>query len=85
MHELLAKTNVQISFVNYINNEFGDLLETQDAQENLRNIDEDKLCEYIKSTPRSKFTKKHILDTFPSITRLKTMKLADIITAYTKQ
>ena len=85
MHELLAKTNVQISFVNYINNEFGDLLETQDAQENLRNIDEDKLCEYIKSTPRSKITKKHILDTFPSITRLKTMKLADIITAYTKQ
>lgn len=79
MHDLLAKTEVQISFINYINDEFKDVLDSNDAHQELKNIDEDKLREYIRSTPRSKITKKHILETYPSITRLKMMKLGDIL------
>ena len=79
MMDLLAKTNIQIHFINFINNEFKDVLDNEEAQAELNNMDEERLREYIKSTPRSKITKKYILETYPSISRLRKMKLQEIL------
>ena len=82
MYDLLAKTNLQISFINYLNNEFKDINDDPVTVQQLRNVDEEKLITYIRNTPKSRITKKYLLDNFPSITKLRTMKLSDIILSY---
>lgn len=79
MMDLLAKTNLQIHFINFINNEFKDVIDNEETQAELNNMDEERLRKYIRSTPRSKITKKYILENYPSISRLRKMKLQEIL------
>lgn len=75
---LLSKYNLQLEFINFINKEFLDI-------KNEVNVEQDDyaaLCAYLKSTPKKQIKKSELLTKFPSITKLREMKLADIITNY---
>ena len=85
MQNLLAKTNVQLDFVTYINTEFGDILGQSDVVNAIAANDETRLRAYIQSKGKSKVTKKELLQQFPGITKLRDMTIATIRSQYGTQ
>ena len=82
MTQLIAKTDIQLQFINFINTEFKDIL-TEDMLASAQTVDrEQKLRDYLKSKPKSSIKKCDILEEFPDMLELKTMKLNEIITKY---
>ena len=75
---LLSKFNLQLEFINFINKEFFEI----NSEVNFEQDDYAALCAYLNSMPKKQIKKSEILTKFPSITKLREMKLADIIAHY---
>jgi len=82
MTELVAKTNIQQEFINFINNEFKEILTDEMISATLEEDKEKKLREYLKTKPKSMIKKGVLLEEFPDIPDLKTMTLSAIIEKY---
>lgn len=88
MHELLAKTKIQLSFIEFLNQEFeSDLSLTNEVEKNnskINKLEEERLENYIKSTNKKQIRKNKLLELFPNIDWIKTSTLNQIIDKYTK-
>ena len=82
MHKLLSKLELQKHFINFINQEFIDIEDEETVHETIMDIEEEKLRDYIRATAKSNIRKSDLIEMFPTITKLKTMLLKDIITEY---
>ena len=72
MNELLARVDVQLQFINFINNEFKEL------EPITIHIDseEERLREYLKENRKAR--KKELLTQFPTLTCIRNMRLSEI-------
>lgn len=88
MHELLAKTKIQLSFIEFLNQEFeSDINLTNEVEKNnskINKLEEERLEKYIKSTNKKLIRKNKLLELFPNIDWIKTSTLNQIIDKYTK-
>lgn len=79
MYDLLAKADMQKHLIDFINNEFGDVV----GSVNIVNNDEELLRDYLSSRTRKTIRQRDIRSLFPSVTS--TLTLDEIWTRYGPQ
>ena len=88
MNSLIAKIDMKLEFINTINKQFQSDLELMNEIElnhlKMEKLEEEKLEKYILETPKSKISKTYIINNFPHISYVKTMKLSTIIDKFKK-
>ena len=82
MSQLILKSDIQLEFINFINNEFKDILTDESVKSQESEDKERKLRTYLMSKPVRSIKKNAILEEFPDIPDLKLMTLSAIIEKY---